>query len=74
MLLRRAGVNICVESGDLPAAQGVVSDMRAAGLPPDLQAYNILVGRPLHGPAPVEGAVRHGLHLVFSVRAPAADV
>ncbi len=51
--LRRAGVNICVESGDLPAAQGVVSAMRAAGLPPDLRAYNILVGHPLHGPAPV---------------------
>ncbi len=38
-----AGINICVESGDLPAARGVVSDMRAAGLPPDVQAYNTLV-------------------------------
>jgi len=39
----RIGVNVCVESGDLPAAQGVVGSMRAAGLPADIQAHNILL-------------------------------
>lgn len=39
----RTGANMCVESGDLPAAQGVIGEMRAAGVSPDTQTYNILM-------------------------------